>query len=459
MTKTPNRRVLHATLMAAALLIARRTDAQGLPDVDGYGAGSQAGVGGPVITIALGGGEPALRAAILKTGPRTVRFAPGTHVIQLTQPLTISGAGYAGLFLDGQGANVTIIQPAWNVIGVRFARSGGSDLRIRNVRFQGAWPFGNFSHTNDAAVLEFDGTNTPHERIYMEHVTVCCGVDSAPDFYGGNKDVTLVYSLIHSSLHPMTVSSTGMRLEGDPDARERMTFYGNVFARNGERQPQLKRGAYDIDYVSNIVYDWRPDFWGSPPPAYTGYGLRVQDDDTRGVDRLNVVGNLFLAKTGAPAGDCMLGDTPKCDGAPDCSSKLAGSRLHFAQNTFTAQHPSFECKSTASGGAPVPRPYTLVSLSWAQLLQQVGASARTAAEQAMLDEIAAALEVQPAPKPTPTPSASPTPRPSPTPSASPTPLPSPTASPSPRPSPSASPTPQPSPPPRWWKKLKRRLGF
>jgi hypothetical protein len=114
-------------------------------------------------------------------------------------------------------------------------------------------------------------------------------------------------------------------------------------------------------------------------------------DDDGLTDRVNVIGSAFVPGSWRPDWGCVFGDLPKSDG----EQPLLANQLHFADNFFSAQQSTAECKSTATGQQAVQRPYTLPGvLSAAQLedmLPSVGAQPRTASDQAIVDEVAAKL--------------------------------------------------------------------
>jgi hypothetical protein len=75
-----------------------------------------------------------------------------------------------------------------------------------------------------------------------------------------------------------------------------------VYARNNERNPQLRGDARTIDYVNNIVYDW--GYWKEDQ----GYGIRLKNKWKPGELKvtMNIINNLFIA-TRRPAWALVYG--------------------------------------------------------------------------------------------------------------------------------------------------------
>ena len=70
-------------------------------------------------------------------------------------------------------------------------------------------------------------------------------------------------------------------------------MHKNVFARNGERNPQIRADVADFDYRNNIVYDWG---FG----LRSGYGVRIRNDAGEPKVNGNFVNNYFLPGAVSP---------------------------------------------------------------------------------------------------------------------------------------------------------------
>ena len=74
--------------------------------------------------------------------------------------------------------------------------------------------------------------------------------DGIFDIWGRVYDVSISHNLITDTLLAQHLSRS------TPPVRERISFYGNVYARNNERQPKFKYDNHLIDFVNNVVYGW-----------------------------------------------------------------------------------------------------------------------------------------------------------------------------------------------------------
>ena len=132
--------------------------------------------------------------------------------------------------------------------------------------------------------------------------------DSGPDIWADVNDVTIQWSFFYASLHPTTVSAT----TGANMVRQRISMHHNVYAVNGERNPQLRGDVRTFDYVNNVVYGW-----GSMPQSNvnSGYGIMVRNEPGEPqVNGLNVVNNAFVAIPNLyPAWGLVYGDKPGAD--------------------------------------------------------------------------------------------------------------------------------------------------
>jgi hypothetical protein len=227
--------------------------------------------------------------------------------------------------------------------------------------------------------------------------------------------------------------------------RQRISMHHNVYAVNGERNPQLRGDVRTFDYVNNIVYGW-----GSMPQSNvnSGYGIMVRNEPGEPqVNGLNVVNNAFVAIPNLYAAwGLVYGDMPGADLADGGPAQqlhqgdvYTGGRmgdLWVSGNILPKANKDHY--STVSQRIPVSKPVTTWPATQLkdQLLPGAGTEFRTVGEQQLLDTIAAALAGLPGPGPSPSPSPKPSPSPTATPKPSPKPSPSPTATPKPSPSPS-----------------------
>src|SRR6185436_7622325 len=152
------------------------------------------------------------------------------------------------------------------------------------------------------------------------------------------------------------------------DPRRRISWYANVYARNGERQPQLVNGVYDFDMRDNVVYGWFQ-------PDGGGYGLRFKGfSGDLPTSPVNVIHNAFLSAGSDPDRGCMYGDVPKRDAGPD--SRIETMRLYFEANLFPEGrlYPDNCATTTSARGGPydVPPRAELPRIEWADVVERAG---------------------------------------------------------------------------------------
>ena len=232
---------------------------------EGYGYATLGGEGGDTyhVTTLADGGPGSLRDGVLnRTGPRTIVFdVAGTITITnqfiLNSPyLTIDG-GTA----PSPGITLTKVYDT-----NQFDIGGTHDIILRHLRFVGLYTGGEGTGINNTDFIQIDGDSGPDhyaQNIVVDHVTVLNATDSGMDIWGEVSDVTVSWCLIANSFHPSTVSFYPAPFQ----KRRRISMHHNVWARNDERNPQLRADVADFDYVNNVIYDW--GFW-----TEFGYGIR-----------------------------------------------------------------------------------------------------------------------------------------------------------------------------------------
>ena len=368
---------------------------------EGYGSVTRGGSGGRIyhVTSLADEGPGTLRDGILnRIGARVIVFdVAGT--ITLERGITIR---FPYLTIDGS----TAPSPG---ITIRAARersgiiiNGTSDIIVRHLRFHGTYA-GEKDPGNFVDTIAIFGGGGPRrggahlaERIVLDHLTVRNAGDSGPDLWGSVQDVTVSWCFFFHSRHPTTVSFR-------PPAgrtRQRISMHHNVYAKNGERNPQVRGDVRDFDFVNNVVYGY--GFYGE---ANWGYGVRIRNRTGDGHVHANLIGNYFLA-TFHPAWALVYGASPGPDaedggppgtlpqGALITSSRLG--RLYVAGNVLPAENR--DQYSTIAQPLAIP-PHARVT-TWpaeelgARVVPHVGMKYRDATEQAILDEIAAGMDAR-----------------------------------------------------------------
>ncbi len=119
------------------------------------------------------------------------------------------------------------------------------DIIVNNIRAIGE---GGSVEGND--LWELDGSSgAPVSRVVLDHLTMIGSGDGNVDIYGDVSDVTLSNSLIMDSVQ-------GQHFSQESGLRERLTIYGNVYARLNERQPRIRYNTRQVDFVGNVIYGW-----------------------------------------------------------------------------------------------------------------------------------------------------------------------------------------------------------
>ena len=386
-----------ATIVLAflALMVSDETTLGQPATYEGYGYASRGGEGGDTyhVTTLADGGPGSLRAGIVnRAGARTIVFDVG-GTITLTNGLAVNRPY---LTIDGATAPATGITLTKEIDSVQFVISGTHDIIVRHLRFQGLYLRGANAGNNDTAFLAIDGDAKPDRiarNIVVDHVTVQNATDSGLDIWGEVSDVTVSWCLIANSLHPSTVSFYPEPFQ----KRRRISMHHNVWARNGERNPQLRADVADFDYVNNIIYDWGYGVGG-------GYGVRIKNDVNEPKVNGNFVNNYFLAGAVTPAWGLVYGTKPgpdADDGGPAKTppqgtvvTNSAMGRLWVAGNILPAANKDHY--STIPVPNPVPTNAQATTYSAFELrdrvVPRVGMKYRTTNEQAMLSEMAAHMQ-------------------------------------------------------------------
>ena len=411
----------------------RPPQAPGFPTIHGYGALTAGGAtdlpGLPhdvctVTTLQDTSAAGSFRDCVLnRSRPREVRFAvAGT--ITLERSLGMIAVKQPYLAINGFSAPAPGITLAKSDECFNAMRVGAThDIVIVGVRFKGLWkpgdPYPNLrcSDANNTNTLGVDGDTAPIpvrwdpqpndrpnpsdpegrapnrrgvRRLVLAYNTFANGHDSNPDYWGDIIDATHQANLVIDSWHPSTLSYRQTSPRRFP--RQRFSWYANVYARNGERQPQLVNGVYELDMRDNVVYGWFQ-------PGGGGYGLRFKGfSGDLPTSPVNVVHNAFLAAGADPDRGCMFGETPNFESGRD--GRIAEMRLFFDANIFPEgrRHAAANCVTTPSareGPYAVPQRAQLPRRELLEVLRQAGMPHRTPEEQALLAEIEAALKPRP----------------------------------------------------------------
>jgi pectate lyase len=272
--------------------------------IEGYGVSTQGGAGGQVyrVTSLADSGPGSLRDAVLnRTGPRIVVFdVGGTITLQSdifiqTPFLTVDGSSAPSPGITVKRATLQAGQ---------FVICGTHDIILRHLRLQGLYEVGG-PLINGGGTLVIDGDTPPDghaHHIVLDHLTCCNATDGGPDIWGNVSDVTLSWSFIYHNRHPTSVSHTDVPYQ----PRRRISMHHNVFARNGERNPQVRADTREMDIVNNVIYEY--GFFG----AGNGHGMRIRNVPGEPQVSCNIINNYF-APTVVPEKALIYGGSPGPD--------------------------------------------------------------------------------------------------------------------------------------------------
>jgi len=230
------RRLSLAVLVLACCRISTAADKP-----EGFGATARGGEGGKRITVTTlaDDGAGSLRAALAETGPRVIAFAvAGT--IKLKKPITVH---HGRLTVDGStapGTGITVTRHGIWFLG------DSSDIILRHLRVRAT--------TGGAGGdgLLFNGNNS---RVLIDHCSLMWATDENLDTWGRVRDLTCQWTLIAEGQvygdHAKGRHSMGW-LCGRNNTR--FTVHHCLFAHNGDRNPLLSGGTFDL--VNNVIYNW-----------------------------------------------------------------------------------------------------------------------------------------------------------------------------------------------------------
>ena len=268
----------------------------------GFGSLTKGGEGQSIYHVTSlkdDGSAGTLRDALSK-GDRYIVFdTAGT--IEIGEDLRIMGSN---ITIDGLSApfpGITLKKSTVKIVALHLR--GVSDIIIRYIRVQGLMDKNADLGLNHAGTIAIASSpSAPVRNIVIDHVTTRNAIDSGLDIWGEISNVTIQYCLIAYSYHPQTISHYGGK---EFKKRRRLSIHHNVYARNNERNPQLRADARTIDYVNNFIYDW--GYWHENE----GYGVRIKNRWEPGEPKvtMNIINNIFIA-TRRPAWALVYGKSP-----------------------------------------------------------------------------------------------------------------------------------------------------
>jgi pectate lyase len=272
------------------------------PEYEGFGSITKGGEGKPIyhVTSLKDDGTTGTLRDALSQGNRYIVFdTAGT--IWIGEDLRIMGSH---ITIDGSTApypGITLKKSKLKIMALLIREV--SDIIVRYIRVHGLMDKNADTSLNHAGTIGLHGSSAnPLKNVILDHVTTRDAVDSGMDIWGEIYNVTIQYCLIAYSNHPQTIShyrGNGFR------KRRKISIHHNIYARNSERNPQLRADVRIVDYVNNIVYDW--GYWSE----HEGYGVRVKNKWEPGEPKvtMNIINNVFIP-TKRPSWALVYGKYP-----------------------------------------------------------------------------------------------------------------------------------------------------
>jgi len=275
-------------LLAIALAASAAGQAQQSDPPEGFGALAKGGEGGRAIAVSTldDAGPGSLREALAARGPRIIRFAvEGTIELESRLRVTEGRVTIDGSTAPGQG--ITLLHH-----GIQF-RGDCDDIIVRHLRIRVTT-----GGDQGDCLLFWGNQGGTVERVLVDHCSLMGATDEVFNTWGQVSDLTCQWTIIAEAQLPHSkgwLSGVGS---------DRISIHHCLFAQNGDRNPKLEGGLYDL--VNNVIYNWSVN-----NAAKIGVGARV-----------NLVNNAFIP---GPQSAAAKGSV-----FPDDPAK--GTKLYLAGN-------------------------------------------------------------------------------------------------------------------------------
>ncbi|MCK4275994.1 MAG: hypothetical protein KAX78_05740, partial [Phycisphaerae bacterium] len=380
---------------------------------EGFGSGSVGGQGGTVFWVdpAIGdvspGSDPhsgthadpcGLRKALEASGTRVVKFVNG-GTITLNSGIRVR---YGNITIDGftcPSPGVTITHTQTYHGGISLTPNGGSHQQnyiLNHLKFDGLQDEYD-DHVVGWGLLGVDGDINGNKvsKMIFDHLTLRDLQDKFT-LWGAVETVTLSNCLFYNSGLATLISFYG----DDPYdlLKTDISYHHNVWAENGERNPQLRGWIRNLDYVNNVIFDW--DHYGGHPGW--GYGIRIKNEPGEESIYANLINNYFYQVNSAfnraliygwdPGADYADGGPPSCLNQGDIYTQSDMGDLWVSGNIL----PPENCDeySTITGPLPIPAAYQVTTVPAAQLyttVPQVGMQYKDVRDQGVIDRVMAEI--------------------------------------------------------------------
>jgi len=389
--------VLAAVVFSAAILHAAA-------GIEGFGSRTVGGEGGQVFWVdpnlgdinvdmhGVGSREhPCSLRKALSGGDRVIKFTrAGTITLNASIYLQSSCVTIDGSTAPAPGVTITHTPENHGTIHIGAPGRDIHDFLIRHVRFQGLFDRYPEHHARwtplTVSVGEEIGGSV--SNVVFDHLSMRYLQDKT-SLWGRVENVTVSNCLFEESYMATLVS---WHTRPNEPRRKGITFHHNVYARSGQRNPQLRGWIEDFEFVNNIVYGW------------THYGMRIKNEPGEKSVQANVLNNMFLPGETRREAAVIYGWDPGPDYADHGPEEnlpqgtvytdSAMGRLYLAGNVLPAENR--DQYSTIPSANPIPD-WAKVTMQPAEdlpasLLGDVGMTYRDEREEALLAEVAHAAQ-------------------------------------------------------------------
>lgn len=259
------------------------TDLGGLkafPSAEGYGKNATGGRGGFVYHVTnLGDSGPgSLRQGVEKVmGTRTIVFEVSGY-INLSKPLKIR-KGYGNLTIAGQTAPGDGITLKGSSLWIHDSNVIIRYLRIRPGKAYlpaGTGDSSSGDYEPDDAVKIRAWSGTTIKNIIMDHCSISWGRDGLLDIAGSTTGYLEKISIQNCIVAENVDKGYGTLVDNHV---AEITFFKNLYAHNNERNILYKNDAFDVQFVNNIIYNFK-----------RGTGLSYRS-------RADIIGNVYLTNS------------------------------------------------------------------------------------------------------------------------------------------------------------------
>lgn len=315
-------------VLALVTLAAAPTDAQraAFPGAEGFGRMAQGGRGGRIIAVTTlaDQGPGSLRACLTASGPRVCIFRVGGVIrytslrpVILNPYLTVAGETAPGdgiliTHAGGKGAFSPFVVKRTHDVVVRH-------IRVRNDRA------GERRASDSAFIIERSS------NVIFDHISGSWARDENMGGYDQNDAITISWSIFAEGTPRHDKCAL---LSSDPKGPQHISFFRNLCAHNGDRNPDVNVPPGScVEVVNNVLYNAQLQFtevWesygGSPVNIVGNYYRRGPNTDalayaidrplvgSTGRARIFVAGNMVDGKgiEIAPAARQALVPNPVC---------------------------------------------------------------------------------------------------------------------------------------------------